>query len=81
MKKDFMMKRLANMLNDEYYDLPERYAPALLDEKYITFVRQGHLTPMGGFSISFYEVTELGEKAYLDWVKEKSESYEKRISP
>lgn len=68
MKHEFMMKRIGNLINDEYYDLPERYAPSLLDAGYINWVREIHGIGMGIATMSYYEASLEGRKAYQEWI-------------
>lgn len=67
-----MMKRLGNIINDQFYDLPERFAPALLDAGYIDFVRECCGTGFGIVSASWYQATKKGKEAYLKWIAKDS---------
>jgi hypothetical protein len=67
----FMMKRLGNLINDEYYDLPERYAPSMLDMGYVEFLRKGYRCFGVCYDMSYYEITDKGRKAYKEWLARK----------
>jgi hypothetical protein len=71
MKTEFMMKRLGNMIRDEDYDLPERYAPSMLDEGYIVLVMECVGTGFCICKTSYYQVTAKGDLAYKQWLEEK----------
>lgn len=63
-----MMKRLGNILNEKEYDLPERFAPALLDEGYITLIQESYGIGFAIVTTSCYQVTKKGKEAYLEWI-------------
>jgi hypothetical protein len=63
-----MMKRLGRMISDKYYDLPERYAPPLLDLGYVEYIRECQIISMGIATISFYQITPLGIQAHKEWI-------------
>ncbi len=65
MKLDFMMKRLGQIINDKYYDLPQRYAPPMLELGYIFMIGR----TVGCFS--FYQATDKGKQAYKEWLESK----------
>jgi S-adenosylmethionine/arginine decarboxylase-like enzyme len=62
-----MMKRLGKMIYDKYYDLPERYAPELLDLGYVEYIRECQIISLGITTMSFYQITPLGIQAYKEW--------------
>jgi hypothetical protein len=66
-----MMKRLGQIINDKYYDLPERFAPPMLDLGYIFTEKQGR--SVGGVCgyFSFYQATDKGKYAYKEWLESK----------
>lgn len=78
MKVDFMMRRLGNILNDDYYDLPEKYAPPIQDMGYIEFVRECRRCFGGNLSTSHYKVTDAGKKAYQEWLESRREEVNAR---
>ncbi len=71
---DFYFKKLGKMINDEDYDLNERFAPRLLDWGFIKEVKYGAYTMGYRLSCSCYKVTNLGKEAYNQWIKGKDVS-------
>ncbi len=69
MTNDFMMKRLGNLIDDQYYDLPERYAPSMLDAEYIELLRFGSRYIGGCYDMSYYAITDKGRQAYKEWLE------------
>ena len=71
-KIECLMKRLGKMINSELetsidYDLPERFAPTLLDLGYIEFKCWPQRIPGGFVDCSAYFVTEKGRDSYFEW--------------
>jgi hypothetical protein len=71
-KVDAMMKRLGKMIDSEseldlHYELPERFAPSLLDLGYIEFKSWPMYIPGGFCDCSSYFLTEKGRYAYFEW--------------
>jgi hypothetical protein len=69
LKLEFMMKRLGQIINDKYYDLPERFAAPMLDAGYIFFARQGTVIDKICCDFSFYQATDKGKQAYKEWLE------------
>ncbi len=71
MKLEFMMKRLGQIINDKYYDLPERFAPPMLELGYIFIEKAHEITRKSVCCFSFYQATDKGKKAYKEWLESK----------
>ncbi len=70
---DFWFKKLGKMINDEDYDLNERFAPRLLDWGFIENIRSYNMSFGCHIDYSYYIVTESGKEAYNQWIKGKDE--------
>ena len=71
-KHENMMKRLGKMVWYErkiasFYELPEKYAPYLLDLGYIEEHKWISTTKLGYITCSEYIATDKGEEAYIKW--------------
>jgi len=71
MKHEFMMKRLGNMIGNDGYFLPIRFASPMQDMGYIDIVRKIFTCFGSSMTASHYEVTDLGKKSYQKWLDEK----------
>ena len=71
MKLEFMMKRLGQIITDKYYDLPERFAPPMLDLGYIFLEKSNSKVGRSVCCFSFYQATDKGKKAYQEWLESK----------
>ncbi len=63
-----MMRRLGRMITDDDYDLPERFAPELLDLGYIELVKGCMPLSHAIASISYYYPTQEGKDAFYAWL-------------
>jgi len=51
----------------EIFDVHERFAPRLQDEKWIYFVRWNERVPEGSVSLSGYQLTRKGREEFKKW--------------
>lgn len=67
------MKRLGKLIESvdggKYYNLPERFAPNLLDLGYIEIHKECVRFSIGIYSTSEYRPTELGRNKYFEWLE------------
>jgi hypothetical protein len=68
-----VMKRLGKLIESvvggEYYDLPERFAPTLLDLGYIQIYKECVRSDIGIFSTSEFLPTDQGLEEYFKWIE------------
>ena len=62
--------RLGKLAINEDYELPDRFAPKLLNLEYIEFKRWTEYILNGIASFSCYSITPKGRLAFSEWVKD-----------
>jgi hypothetical protein len=68
--------RIAKMEMVDGYDLPEQFAPELMDRGYVEFKRWTEPVPHGYASCSGYFVTDKGREEFFKWLREQGKLYE-----